>query len=116
MEQISLELICAGIGGLIGAVSTMVSNEKKETLTEAMLGILIGVIFGMGAGTRWADDAVWSAIIGIFSGAAGGVLVETVRKVAPDAVGNIINGWVGRLGGKVKDEDRTERNKPDSEL
>lgn len=116
MEQLSLELICAGIGGLIGAVSTMVSNDKKETLTEALIAILIGVIFGMGAGTRWADDPVWSAIIGIFSGAAGGVLVETVRKVAPDAVGDIINGWVSKLGGKRKDENRQERDKPDPEL
>ena len=83
----------------------MVSNKKKETFIEGVLLTLIGIVFGAGGGTKWgADDPVWCCLIGIVSGSCGGLVIEAVQKHIPEAIRNVINGWVERLGGKTEEE------------
>lgn len=102
---ITVELICAAAGGLIGAVLTLVSNEKKETFIEGMLVVLVGIVFGAGAGTKWAGDPIWSCVLGVIAGSVAGTLLEGLRKHAPEVVKAVLFGWVEKIGGKKSDNE-----------
>ena len=101
---ITVELICAASGGLIGAVLTLVSNDKKETFVEGTLAVVVGIVFGAGAGTKWAGDPIWSCLLGIIAGSVAGTLLEGLRKHAPEVLKAVLFGWVEKIGGK-KDVD-----------
>lgn len=106
---ITVELICAACGGLIGAVLTMVSNEKKESFIEGALAVVVGIVFGAGAGTKWAGDPIWACVLGIIAGSVAGTLLEGLRKHAPEVVKAVLFGWVEKIGGK-RDEDKPNGN------
>lgn len=100
-DLLTIELICSCVSGLTGALLTIVTNKRKETVVEGVLYSMSGIIFGAGFGTKWGgDDLAWSCVVALLAGSSVGFAIQGVQEHAPQAVKRIIDGWVVRLGGK----------------
>ncbi len=106
MDQwVTLELICACAGGLIGALVAILNNNKSETFVEGTLNVLIGIIFAAAAGTKFGDNTpTMACFIGVIGGVAGSRVIEAISRLAPDAAWSLVAGWVEKLGGKPLDK------------
>ncbi len=104
-----IEVVLACGCGAIGAMATMVNNKKSETFINGVLNVIVGMIVAAGAATKFGDNAsAVVCVVGLFAGAAGRQVLETVARLVPNAVWSIIAGNVERFGGKPIEREKNE--------
>lgn len=112
MEQlhtnwITIDLLLASIGGILGALSTIAKNDRKESISEAITGLLNGLVFGAAAGTYFGkQDPILACLIGLVIGSSAGILLEVIQRFLPEATKLWLRGLADRIGGKTHDNEK----------
>lgn len=110
-----VELICAVVSGLVGAMVAIVNNNKKETFLEGLLNVIVGMIVAAGAGTKFGgEEPAMVCVIGLFAGSVGGLALDAVARLAPSAVWSLIAGNIEKFGGKPLEREDYETRKEGS--
>lgn len=97
-------VLLAAVGGLIAALRVAAGTSGKGAPAKAF-DVVVAVLLAMGLAEYLTPAGMprMSLVVGLIAGGVCDSALDAVRSLTPKAAGGLVDGWLGKLGGKTAD-------------